>query len=169
MAGIAEMFLLSQDGARHLLPALPDVWPKGSVKGLKFANGMIPNSLMKQAEIKDPLVSSRSQINIPNFWRLTSMTCRPFRAAFILLRGLIRVFLEENSCSLASIWQLRHGRTFIKEGGFYFPAHKELIRGLGSQLFDAGIQIWGSRLPFRDAGKPIRGSKSPFRRPGISI
>lgn len=64
------MFLLSQDGARHLLPALPDVWPKGSVKGLKFANGMIPNSLMKQAEIKDPLVSSSIQAQYPELLKV---------------------------------------------------------------------------------------------------
>lgn len=70
MAGIAEMFLLSQDGARHLLPALPDVWPKGSVKGLKVANGMNPNPLMKQAEIKDPLVSSSIQAQYPELLKV---------------------------------------------------------------------------------------------------
>src|SRR5690606_10998194 len=58
-AGVAEMLLQSHDGAVHLLPALPDSWPTGSVSGMVALSNFGFDSTWKHGPLQRALVTAR--------------------------------------------------------------------------------------------------------------
>ncbi len=58
-AGVAEMLAQSHDGALHLLPAVPDEWSSGSVRGLVSRGGFVVDMDWDGAQPERVTVTSR--------------------------------------------------------------------------------------------------------------
>ena len=70
-AGIAEMFVQSHDGAIHLLPALPDVWKQGTLKGIRCRGGFTVKEMKwENGELQTAVITS----NIGGTLRIRTQT-----------------------------------------------------------------------------------------------
>ncbi len=59
-AGVCEMLLQSHDGAVHLLPALPDDWQKGEVKGLQARGAFTVSMKWTGGTLQKAVITSKN-------------------------------------------------------------------------------------------------------------
>jgi alpha-L-fucosidase 2 len=76
-SGIAEMLMQSSDEAVHLLPALPDAWPSGSISGLRARGGFeIAEMQWKNSKLVSVVVQSNLgdnlRLRVPNAMKLSA-------------------------------------------------------------------------------------------------
>ncbi|MDE5784754.1 MAG: glycoside hydrolase N-terminal domain-containing protein [Prevotella sp.] len=57
-AGICEMLVQSHDGAIHLLPALPDEWKEGDVRGLRTRGGFEVSEQWNKGQLSEATIHS---------------------------------------------------------------------------------------------------------------
>lgn len=63
-AGVAEMLVQSHDGAVHLLPAIPDIWNKGSVSGIVARGNFEIDMTWEDGDVNKVIVTSKAGGNL---------------------------------------------------------------------------------------------------------
>lgn len=112
-AGIAEMLLQSHDGAIHLLPALPDEWKDGKIKGLRAPGGFEVSFEWKEGKVqKLEIVSNlggNCRIRVPNELSVgrkaglktaEGVNSNPFYEVPVIKKPLIDDRINENTLEL---------------------------------------------------------------------
>ena len=59
-AGITEMLMQSHMGFIHLLPALPDAWEEGTIKGICAKGGFDVDIIWKDGKLQEAVITSKS-------------------------------------------------------------------------------------------------------------
>jgi len=90
-AGIAEMLIQSHTGEINLLPAIPDVWKNGSVKGLCARGGFVVDMEWKDGKLTDVVVEARSGNNLILRYKDIVKTYKLPKGTILHLNGSLEV------------------------------------------------------------------------------
>jgi alpha-L-fucosidase 2 len=86
-AGVAEMLLQSHAGEIHLLPALPDAWPTGNVKGLCARGGFVVDIDWKDGLLSCVKILSKAGIDCRIRYRSKTIEMKTEKDGLYILNG----------------------------------------------------------------------------------
>jgi alpha-L-fucosidase 2 len=114
-SGISEMLMQSQDGAIHLLPALPSAWKKGSIKGLKarggfeidinWENGALSGAIIKASMDGNCRIRSYTPLKGKGLKKAKGPNSNPFYATSEIKAILNHAQINADPANLRSLYE----------------------------------------------------------------
>ncbi|MBE6332128.1 MAG: glycoside hydrolase family 95 protein [Bacteroidales bacterium] len=82
-AGVCEMLIQSHDGAVHILPALPEAWSDGEVRGLRARGGFVADVKWRDGRPLSVKIKSTigGTLRVRSYWPLKGKGLRPASGA----------------------------------------------------------------------------------------
>lgn len=129
-SGIAEMLVQSHDGTIHILPALPDVWSNGDVKGLVTRGGFVIDIDWKNGKVNTVKITSKLGGNCrirsydelkadasTKFMKAKGINSNPFFAVAEIKQPIVSQNAKVGSPQLKRVYEqdvpTQAGRTYI--------------------------------------------------------
>lgn len=158
-AGIAEMLLQSHDGAIFLLPALPEVWQEGSLRGFRARGGAKVDIDWKEGSI------TTARVNVPRGSQLKLRSYQPLEGRCIKNEQYVR-----SECGIA-VYEydiVRSGRVTAKpqaspkyvalsfDDGPNLVTSPKMLDVLEANGVPASFFLWGNFINEESAEKVIK-------------